>query len=380
MHIPSTFASALGAPASAAVGFLGRLAAVPLPAVPSPAAPPPVAGGVGEGVLTPGRVRAVLLEMGAAAADADVALAEALAAAGLPLTTSTLAEAHGALSAAPQATPTALALAKTLALPATPDILTALTAVLRASGPSPGRPTPAEPALDDLLGDLGLAVEAGDDPARQARGLREMALHLGRSTEHRLATHGGAVSDLRTALLRLSGESGESGLRHAADGLARLVEGQQLLNQAALNQAALAQPSARGEASVYLAFPLAFGGIYSTAEARVWLPEPAAGGDGRGPETAPALRVTLRVTPPRLGRVQADLCGHPSGSLSCRLATERPASARLLMRHTGGLAAALAGAGWPSCDVSCRAQAEWPPLWPGGAAVTTPRPSVDRHV
>jgi hypothetical protein len=367
MHIPSTFASALGAPASAALGFLGRLAAVPLPAVPSP-----VMGRAGDGVLTPGRVRAVLLEMGAAAADADVALAAMLAAAGLPLTASALAEAHGALAGAPRATPTALVLAKTLGLPATPDVLTALTAVLRASGTPLGTLDFAEPALADLLGDLGLAVEAGDDPARQARGLREMALHLGQSTERRLATQGHGVADLRTALLRLSVGTNEPGLRHAADGLARLVEGQQLLNQAALTQ-----PPAHTGSALYLAFPLAFGGLYSTAEARVWLPAPEARDEG-GSE-APALRVTLRVTPPRLGRVQADLCGHLSGTLSCRLGAERPASARLLTRHTGGLAAMLAHAGWPSCDVSCRAQAAWPPLWPGAGAVTTPRASVDRH-
>ena len=110
---------------------------------------------------------------------------------------------------------------------------------------------------------------------------------------------------------------------------------------------------------------------------RVWLPEREAGGES---EDGPVLRVTVRLTPPRLGRVQADLTGRQSGSLTCRLGAEKPSAARLLARHAEALAASFGGAGWPSCEVTCRPQSQWPPLWPGGEASATPRACVDRHV
>lgn len=308
-----------------------------------------------------------------AAADADVALAEALVQAGLPLTSASLAEAHGDLARAPGASLPSYVLAKTLALPTSPDALRALTAILNAPGDGAGRGALPE----QVRMWLGLGVEARAEPEAQARRLREMILQIGRSTENRVLAviedkERLPVADLRTALLRLAQGSGDRALGAEADGLASLLEGQQLLNQASLTAYA-----GRLETPLYFALPLAFDGLPTVAEARLWLPERDA---GEGAENEPVLRVTVRLTPPRLGRVQADLTGHLTGSLSCRLGAEKASAARLLGRHTEALAAAFGRSGWPSCEVVCRSQSEWPPLWPGGEAFTMPRTCVDRHV
>jgi len=362
MQIPATLTTTLGGSASAALGLLGRIAQAAQPLM-SPVALP-------AGAMTPERVRAALLEMGMAAADSDVALAEALVQAGLPLTAASLAEAHGDLARAPGASPQSYVLAKTLGLPTSPDALRALTAVLNAPGDGPGRGALPE----QVRMWLGLGVEAATAPEAQARRLREMMLQIGRSTENRVLAviedrERLPVADLRTALLRLAQGSGDRALGTEADGLASLLEGQQLLNQAS-RTAHAGRPE-----TLYCALPLAFDGLPTVAEARVWLPTR----DTETGDEAP-LRVTVRLTPPRLGRVQIDLTGRLAGSLICRLGAEKASSARLLGRHAEALAAAFGRSGWPSCEVVCRPQSEWPPLWPGGETFTTPRTSVDRHV
>ena len=361
MHIP-TIATTLGASASAAFGLLGRIAQ----ATQTPVAVP-------SGTPAPDRVRAALLEMGMSAADADVVLAEALVQAGLPLTVASLAEAHADLARAPGVSPQAYVVAKMLALPTSPDALRALSAVLNA---------PNDPAGRGVLPEqvrmwLGLGVEAATGPEAQARHLREMMLQIGRSTENRvLAVIDGReslpVADLRTALLRLASSSGDHALRGQADGLASLLEGQQLLNQVSLTAHA-----GRPETPLYFALPLAFDGLPTIAEMRVWQPEQEAGGEN---EDEPVLRVIVRLSPPKLGRVQVDLSGRLAGRLTCRLGTEKASAARLLGRHAESLTEAFGRAGWPTCEVTCRPQSKWPPLWPGGEAFTTPRACVDRHV
>ena len=363
MHIP-TIAATLGESASAAFGLLGRIAQAAQSLV------PPV---VSAGTPDPDRVRAALLAMGMSAADMDVALAEALVQAGLPLTAASLAEAHTDLARAPGTSPQAYVLAKTLALPTSPDALRALSAVLNA----PNDPEGQGALPEQVRMWLGLGVEAATNSEAQARHLREMMLQIGRSTENRvLAVIDGReslpVADLRTALLRLASSSGDRALRGQADGLASLLEGQQLLNQASLTAHA-----GRPETPLYFALPLAFDGLPTIAEMRVWQPEQEVGGEN---EDEPVLRVTVRLSPPRLGRVQVDLSGRLAGRLTCRLGAENASAARLLSRHAESLADAFAKSGWPSCEVTCRPQSEWPPLWPGGETFTTPRTCVDRFV
>lgn len=319
------------------------------------------------GTLTPELIRAALLELGAAAADTDVALALALTQAGLPLTLPSVAEANAALASAPGVSPTAYVLAHSLGLPATPDALRALSAVLAA-------PAGGNTALPErVTGWLGLALDAGVPPDALARGLREMLLQVGRSTEHRLLAAQDSrmpVADLRTALLRIAAGSSDRSMRLGADHLASLFEGQQLLNQASLTAHA-------GQSAVplYFAVPLAFDGLPGMVETQLWLSEK----NKSAAEESEVLRVTLRLNPPKLGRVQADLTGLLSGLLSCRFGAEKPSSVRLLSRYAGSLAEAFSGSGWETCDVTCHLQADWPPLYHGGAAAS-PRTCVDWHV
>lgn len=362
MQVSSTIFSGTQGPAAAALALLGKLTA-------SPAATP--LSGI-PGGPSAASVRTLLLEMGLAASEADVALASALVQAGLPLTAASLTQAHTALANAPGVPPEAYTLAKTLALPLSPDALRALAAVLNA----PARADAAGPGgvPETVRAWLGLALDAGTPPEALTRHLREMLLQIGRSTEHRVLTaelKDMPVADLRTSLLRLASASGDRALRGEADGLASLLEGQQLLNQASLNTHAHAP-----ETPLYFALPLAFHGQPSVAEVRLFLPRPQ---EFEEDEEAP-LRVILRLSPPRLGRVQAELAGTRTSLLTCRFGAERAATARLLARHAALLVHALGGAGWPECEISCRVQSEWPPLWPGGEAFQAPRARVDQHV
>lgn len=363
--VSSLFPASFTQSAAAALNLLGRLAqAVQMPSA-DQAAPTAV------GTLTPELIRAVLLELGAAAADTDIALAVALTQAGLPLTLPSLAQANAALASAPGASPAAYALAKSLDLPATPDALRALSAVLAA--PLPEYSSRASALPERVSAWLGLALDAGTPPEALARGLREMLLQVGRSTEHRLLSVPDSsvpAADLRTALLRLAGASSDRGMREGADSLASLLEGQQMLNQAAL----AAHAGQQRAVPLYFALPLAFDGLPGIAETQVWLPAESA----EAGEESEVLRVTVRLTPPKLGRVQADLTGLSSGILSCRFGAEKLSSVRLLFKYASILAESLSAAGWDTCDVSCHHQAAWPPLYHGGAA--SPRTCVDWHV
>ena len=357
------FPASLSQSAAAARSLFGRLAqAVSRPESGNIAAAAP-------GTLTPELIRAVLIALGAGVSEAEVALAFALTQAGLPLTLGALAEANGVLAGTPGISPSAYVLAKSLGLPVSPDALRALSAVLAAPGGEGAAPLP-----ERVTAWLGLALEAGTPPPALARALREMLLQVGRSTEHRLLnTHESRmpVVDMRTSLLRLAEASSDPTLKSGADGLASLLEGQQLLNQASLTAHA-------GQSAVplYFALPLAFDGLPGTVEARLWLHEK----DGESAEDSEVLRVTLRLTPPKLGRVQADLSGLLSGVLSCRLGAEKLSSVRLLTKHAGSLAESLSAAGWETNDVSCRLQTDWPPLYHGGAAFASPRTCIDWHV
>lgn len=373
MQISSTLAATLRPSATAAVALLGRLTQA-LPSLPGERLSLPR---LAVGTLTPEMIRATLLEMGASAAGTDVALAEALAQVGLPLSGASLAEANSALARAPGVAPQAYALAKSLGLPTTPDGLKALTAVLTASEQG----VPASQALPVRVRErLGLSLDADTAPQALARHLGERMRQAGRSTENRLLAREQAVSDVsltdaRTVLLRLAQTSGNSAIQSEADRLAAHLEGQQLLNLASL-QAHADKPVV----PLYLAVPLLFEGVSMLAEMRLWSPRRRNEADEDEEREPSRLRVTVRVTPSRLGRVQADLSGCIAGSLSCRLGVEKPAAQRLLARNTGTLAEALSAAGWPHCEVRCQAQSAWPPLWHGGDALSTPRTCVDRYV
>lgn len=359
MHIPS-IVTTLREPASLALNLLERLAQTALPSTPA-------AAGTEKKGVSSAQIRILLLEMGVGATAGDIALAEALVRMGLPLTVRSLAAAHAALAKAPGASLAAYEMAAARGLPPSPGILTALTAVLEA--PENRAPDSPRAAARQRLG---LALDAGAEPETLAGQMEELTGQIGRSTEHRLLTAAqeGPVADLRTTLLRLASASENLALRREAGSMATLLEGQQLLNQTSAQTAATV-PSF---VPLYFALPLMFGPAPALAELRI-CQKPALEED----ENAPLLHVTLRLTPPKLGRVQVELTGRVSG-IHCRIGAERPSAARMLARQSGALTAALVAAGWPDCEVQCLPQSEWPPLWSEGERLETPCAGVDHHV
>ncbi len=353
-----------GLPGGAA-DFLGKVAralAASAPATATPAATSaPLAGAY---TLTPDALRSALLSLGETVSTANLQLAEALTHLGLPLTPATLSEARIALARAPGADASAFALAKSLALPASPGILAALSAVTR--GIPPGKALPAE-----LMDWLSFAARADSDPEALAAQLHLMVSQRTQSVESHLIM-GSPQEEIarqsRTLLLRLADGTADPQVRTGADTLAAHLEGQQLINQAAQHS---------GDTSpavpLYIAVPVLFPGEQTMMEMTIqpWDADQEAEAD------ASYLQATVRLATTRLGRVQATLTGTLSGALSCRLGAERPATLRLLKRGEASLAAALGAQGWPHPKVSCTDTQDWQPLWQGGAALAAPRARID---
>ena len=351
-----------------ATDFLGTIARAlaPPPGTRADAAPSLPDALQGAYTLTPDALRSALLSLGETVSPANLSLAEALTHLGLPLTPAMLSEARIALARAPQADASAFALAKSLALPASPGILNALSAVTR--GIPPDKALPAE-----LMDWLSFAARADADPEALAAQLHLMANQRTQSVESRLAL-GSPQSDIarhsRTLLLRLADGSADPQVQSGADTLAAHLEGQQLINQAA-------QPSGSAglAAPLYLAIPLLFPGEQTMLEMTVQPWE--ARKEGEADDDAAFLQATVRLATTRLGRVQATLVGTLGGSLACRMGAERPATLRLLRRGEASLAAALGAQGWAHPEVSCTDIADWQPLWQGGAALAAPRARID---
>ncbi len=326
--------------------------------------------------LTPAMLRATLLGMGVAADAENLALAEAFAHLGLALTRETLAEANGTLARAPGASPLAYALARAWGLPTTPAALKALTTVTGDGG----QIAPQQALPPEWMSWLGLAAEAGMEPETLAAHLFVMAQGMGRSTENRVAGQLSGdhpalatVQDTRTTLLRLAEGSADKAIRRGADALAAHIEGQQLVNQAARRGATDPVP-------FFCALLLQFSAETTLAEMQLWPWDEGTEADDL-PADTPWLRATVRLATARLGRIQADLAGTLGGALTCHLGAEKPATARLLQRHAGTLAAALSAlGGWNASRVQCRVLSEWTPLWHGGETMVGPRPCVDWRV
>lgn len=356
-----------GLPGGAA-DFLGKVARALAPSgTPSQAAALPAPDALpGTYMLTPDALRATLLSLGETASTANLRLAEAFTHLGLPLTPAALSEARIALARAPNADESAFALAKSLGLPTSPGILNALSAVTR--GIPPDKALPAE-----LMDWLSFAARADGEPDALAAQLHLMASQRTQSVESRLALgspDGEIARHTRTLLLRLAGGSADPQVQTGADTLAAHLEGQQLVNQAAQDRG-----KAEQAAPLYLAIPVLFPGEQTMLEMTVqpWDADREGNADG----DAPYLQATVRLATTRLGRVQATLIGTLSGSLTCRLGAERPATLRLLRRGEAALAASLGAQGWPRPKVSCTDSTDWQPLWQGGAALAAPRARID---
>lgn len=327
MHTPSVNLS-FGLPT-----FAAALAARLAEAVSPPA--PPMADGL---PVTAAALRADLLTLGVAADALNLALAEAFARLGLPLTRESLSDAHAALVRAPSATPLAYALARALDLPPTPVTLRALSSVT-GKLPDARNPPPA------------LTLDAADTPGELAAALHQLARH---------------DVPRRAALLHLAQTMGAR--ETAADALLDHLAGQQIVNEAA--------QKASNTTPLYFAAPFQMGRERTMLELRLW-PEKEErrreGADG-----VPLLRATVRLETVRLGCVQVELTGSADGELRCELSAERAATARLLARHGGQLAEALTAMGWRVPPITCARKSDFAPLWHGGDALHAPRARVDR--
>ena len=354
-------------------GFLGRLAQAMAPAI-SPLAPnlanaktapsPLPAQLSGDTALTPAVLRAALLELGLNASSDNMALAQSLAQLGLPLSTSMMGEANGALARAPGASPSSFALAKSLNLTPTPAILRALSTVT--DGIPAGRALPAE-----ISEWLGLHLDAADlDTEQLAAHLHLMVNARTHSLEQRLltGTGGNPFHDARALLLRLAQNSRDRQTQAGADTLASHIEGQQLVNGAARHVDV--------HAPLYVAMPMALPGETSMLELKLWTQDEARDWEQEA-DDADALRAVVRLATTKLGRVQIELTGTLAGQLTCCVGAEKPAAVRLLTRHREQLASSLCALGWPTCVISCQPQKDWPPLWHGGQQLTAPRVRVD---
>ncbi len=348
--------------------FLARLTS--LGAAPQTSAlPVPASATVSPPTLTPASLRASLLQIGVTPDGGNLLLAEAFSQIGIALLPASFTEAHICLAQAPGAAPLAYALARSLGLPTSPDVLRALSAV--AGGIPPERALPIE-----VTEWLSLAVTP-QEPQMVAEHLALMLDQRASSTERRLvdAAHTDAPpsQDTRSLLLALARAGGaDRQVRLGADTLAAHIEGQQLANLAAQRDGTRGQPM-----PLYFALPLLLPGEQTMLEMSV--PQRPLdredGWDEAGEEAG--WRTTIRLATSRLGRIEAELSSTPPGGLCCRLAAEKPGTARLLERAKGDLAAALVSAGWPRCDVACRTKTDWPPLWHGGEALTAPRARID---
>jgi hypothetical protein len=289
---------------------------------------------------------------------------------GLPLTVATLAEANSSIAKAGNVSALSYALARLLKLPPTPSILQALNTVT--GGIPPGRGLP--PDISDWLS---LALEADMEPEAMAAQLYLMVSQRGRSTEHRLTfspQRENGVVDARTLLMRLAQGSVDKQIRKGADTLASHIEGQQLLNAVARR----ARDDDTLEFPLYFALPFRLAGEQVMLELSIWPWEDEEEEEEEIESSDEAfVRAVFRLEPSRLGPLQVEICGTLRGNMRCRIAAARQATVRLLKKNSDSLAGALAMIGWPVCEVTCAFEDQWPPLWHGGKAISTPRTRVD---
>jgi hypothetical protein len=93
----------------------------------------------------------------------------------------------------------------------------------------------------------------------------------------------------------------------------------------------------------------------------------------------PDLKVTLRTVLPTLGRVQVDISRNGHRNIVCTMRAERPATARLFRREAFGLSHQLNENGWRSNNLTFTVQAQFEPLWYGGAELARPRLRLDKR-
>ena len=319
-------------------------------------------------------LRNQLLQLDVSANDKNLGIADALTKVGIPISLENIQAANHALGAAKGAAAISFALATAWDLPTSPAVLRALSAVT--AGIKPELQLPPE-----LVGWLGLALNAETDSETLAGHLNHSLKQVTRSTEHKLLNgtpteRAGASTDVRSLLLKLAGIAVDRPTKHAASFLALHVEGQQLINQASANNHSTDQPN-----PIYFAVPLQIQDQLTMVEFQMWPREEIVEEDELNYLTVQnTLRAVVRVNTKRLGPIEAQITGASDCSLKCQFTSEYPATAKLIARSTQDLAAAFSSAGWAKAEVSSRVGIQEGPLWYGGQDAGGPRRHVDKRI
>lgn len=318
-------------------------------------------------------LRDVLLGMRQPATLENIDLIDAFAKSGLPITESIFSEAHAALAAAPGASSLSYALAKSWDLPSSPAILRALTAVTIGANSKIKLP-------QNIVDWLSISLDVGMQTEELTGQLGILVKQVARSTENRLlkSTSSVAISDtvrdVRSILLRLADVAVDQPVRRAANHLAAHIEGQQLINQASNRLVGGDQP-------IYFAMPANFGTETAMIELQMWPSRESDEDDNFLTEINESyIQATVRLTTDRLGTIQISIAGTTNRRLACDFVAERPATARLLVRHSRGLTQTLSEIGWPETRITCKTGINNTPMWFGGDAANHPRAHIDRRV
>jgi hypothetical protein len=338
-------------------------------------APPPVESGntlpPPESELSEETLRSTLIELGTTVNKANLALAEALAKLGVPLTESNMLEGQILLARLPGTSPSAYALSKALDLPPTPAVLQALSAVVERQSDTS--------RLDlDTLDVLSLLPQPGLDDGPLADYITKLFEKLGQSTENKLLADSDnsiptPLSDIRSSLLGLASTEGGGQISEAADRHAAFIEGQQILNQVAVQKFDNTVP-------LYFAFPMSLAFHAAECEVQVWSAKDKKSKDARAADQEEYLHATVRIEAERLGTIETSLTGMWSGRLLCTMYAAKAVTHRLLKRETPSLASTLAGLGWNVAPIEVVRQEHFTPLWLGGLQLDNPRQRVDRRI
>jgi hypothetical protein len=344
---------------------LGRLVGTP-PRLVEPIPLPP-----SETTLSVNTLKLTLGDLGMDANQSNLALAEALAKLGVPLTEANLSEGQMLLARSPGVSPAVFALTKALDLPPTSAILNALGAVV-------GN-THIPVMLDQhILHVLSLLPEPSTDTEALAAYLTRLVERISKSTENSLYLGTGNLRDListdaRAALLDLAQTSSGGHVAASADHHAASIEGQQLLNQLTVQKFDPPAP-------LYFTFPFAIAEQTATCEVQVFTTKDQQKRDAESANLEEYLRTTIRVKTDRLGVIDVALIGMWSGRLQCMLSTAKNSTCRLLRKECPGLAKSFAGLGWKVEQIVVERRDHFVPLWLGGNRLDNPRPRLDKWV
>jgi hypothetical protein len=344
---------------------LGSLIGSPPSNVEQPVYPP------SETVLSADTLKGMLIEIGSAVTSNSLALAEALAKLGVPITESNMTEGQSILARLAGVSPAVFALAKALDLPTTPAIMKGLSAIV-------DRAANTNRLEMDTLDLLALLPQPDEDSTALKEFISRLIDKLGQSTENKLLTDPDSantlsVYDARSALLGLAQTTAGGKAACAADTHAAYIEGQQLLNHVSMQKFDKIAP-------LYFAFPIALGMRESQCEIQVWSSQEQESTDTIGADKEEYLRAIVRVEADRIGIVETCLVGMWSGRLVCTISVSKPSICRLVRRDCSILAKAMGGHGWNVAPIEIRLQDRFIPLWLGGDLLDNPRVRVDKRI